>query len=295
VKAGKPDAVLLRDPVPGTYTVAVQSVLTTDPSVPYEARATVVEAAGLVGFDGESLCGLEDAGPVRSIAETNDLRDIEAAGNPAVVLDEGDPGDVISLDVLVILDGTTREHAEAIFSEAAASYAPLDIDLHVVEYREHSFAPMVDGLAINAAARNLLGGHRPDGIDIVEILTDRDIQQLGQPAVAGIADCIGGVAYGDRAFVTAESATPQDVAVGPVVFDYRAQAHVTAHEIGHLMGGQHHYANCVEGIEASDAHDDGTVEASPCSLMFNAADLLGTNFGEINGRIVRAMANRYAR
>ena len=83
------------------------------------------------------------------------------------------------------------------------------------------------------------------------------------------------------------------MAIGPAVFDYHAQPHVTAREIGHLLGGQHHYANCVEGIQASDVHGD-RVEGSPCTLMFNAADFLGANFDTLNGRIVRATANRYA-
>ena len=60
------------------------------------------------------------------------------------------------------------------------------------------------------------------------------------------------------------------------------------------MGGQHHYANCAEGLQASDRHEDGTVEVSPCTLMFNAADFLGSNFDTVNGTVARGSAVRYA-
>ena len=111
-----------------------------------------------------------------------------------------------------------------------------------------------------------------------------------------VANCIGGVAHDDRAFLVAEGHTPTNYAIGPAVFGYDANPHVTAHEIGHLLGGQHHYANCVEGISPDDVHQDsGEVEGTPCTLMFNAADFLGGNFDTLNGTIVRGSVSRYAR
>jgi hypothetical protein len=292
---GSNDTVTLRAPLPGTYTVAVQSVLSTDPTATYEGSASVVDAGTEPPIDAESQCGMEASPELRDLDRQYDLGVVGVVGDPTAAADGIDTSEPIVLTVRAVLDGVTTDEADAIFAEAAKSYAPLGIELKLVGTQTHSFGTS-DGLAIIRATKALFGGVRPADADIVEALVGYDIQQLGQTAVAGIADCIGGVAYPDRAFLVAEGKTPTDVAIGPLVFDYHANPHVTAHEIGHLLGGQHHYANCVEGIEASDVHqEDGTVEGSPCTLMFNAADFLGQSFGTLNGAIVRGSASRYAR
>jgi hypothetical protein len=273
----------------------VQSVLSTDPTATYDGTASVVDAGSQTPVDAESQCGMEASPELRDLDRQNNLGVVGVVGDPTAAADGVDTTEPIALTVQVVLDGVTTAEADAIFAEAAESYVPLGIDLKVVGYQTHAFGT-ADGLAIIRATKALFGGVRPAGADIVEALVGYDIQQLGQSAIAGIADCIGGVAYPIRAFLVAEGKTPTDVAIGPAVFDYHANPHVTAHEIGHLMGGQHHYANCVEGIDASDVHqEDTTIEGSPCTLMFNAADLLGQNFGTLNGAIVRGSASRYAR
>ncbi|MDX6234450.1 MAG: hypothetical protein QOH68_3558 [Nocardioidaceae bacterium] len=288
---GSADAITLFEPAAGVYTVAVQDVLS-EPGATYAARADVLAAEPVPAADPENPCGLEGA-PGGQV--TDPVGAAAVIGDPTAAL-EPESDEVISLDVLVLLDGIAQADAEAIYAKAARSYEPLGITLHAAEYRAVDVVqPDNDASAMIAKAKALVGGKRPAGIDIVELLTDQDIQQLGQAAVAGLADCIGGVAHPDRAFLVAEGNTPENLAFGPVVFDYEARTNVTAHEIGHLMGGQHHYANCVEGIQAEDVHDDGTVEVSPCTLMFNAADFLGYNFDTLNGRIVRGSAIRYAR
>jgi hypothetical protein len=94
---GSNDTVVLRAPTPGRYTVAVQSPLSSDPSATYDARADVVEAGPEVPVDAESECV--------------------------------DTAERIELRVRVVLDGVTPAEADAIFSGAAKSYAPLGIDL----------------------------------------------------------------------------------------------------------------------------------------------------------------------
>jgi hypothetical protein len=292
---GSNDSVTLRDGAPGPYTVGVQSPLSTDPTATYDGRASAVDAGPEVAVDEESDCGLESNPEVRDLDEAAGLGAAGVVGDPTAATDGLDTAERITLGVQVVLDGVTPAEADAIFAGAKESYAPLGIDLVVAApYTTHAFGTD-DGLAIIDQTKALFGGARPAGVDIVEALVGYDIQQLNQYAVAGIADCIGGVAHADRAFLVAEGHTPSDVAIGPAVFDADANAHVSAHEIGHLMGGQHHYANCVEGIEARDARDDGTVEGSPCTLMFNAADFLGGSFGSLNGAVVRGSAVRYAK
>ena len=59
-------------------------------------------------------------------------------------------------------------------------------------------------------SKALFGGARPAGIDVVYTLTSKDIQAGGNTAVAGLADCIGGVAFDDRAFAVGEEFTTDE-------------------------------------------------------------------------------------
>jgi hypothetical protein len=290
---GSNDTVTLRDVAAGAYTVGVQSPLSTDPTARYDARATAVDAGDEVPVDEETPCGLEGAPEARD-ADAQLLGAGALTGDPTAALDGATRGGRIELGVHVVLDEVTEAEAHDIFRVAAESYRPLGIDLVIKGFSTHEFGTN-DGMAIIREAKTLFGGAAPkaDGVDVVEALVGYDIQQLGQTAVAGIADCIGGVAHADRSFLVAEGKAATDIAIGPGVFQYEANPHITAHEIGHLMGGQHHYANCVEGIQLSDVHEDH-VEGSPCTLMFNAADFLGWNFDTLNGVIVRGSAERYA-
>ena len=283
------DAVVLDQPAPGDYRVYVQNVLSIDTEATYDAAAQLHDSSSDPIDIEPTPCGLDEPTGLGTIV-----------GDPTVVTDGIDRGQTISLDVALVLDGITEAAAQTIISKAAESYAPLKVALTTHSVRFESFLdengmPVTDGLAIIRMAKQRLGGERPAGSDLVAVMTSQNIQQLGQAAVAGIADCIGGVAHPDRAFFVAEATPSGDIAIGPAVFQVNATANVFAHEAGHLMGGQHHYANCVEGVQASDVRADGTVEGSPCTLMFNAADFLGPNFGVFNGSVTRGSAFRYAR
>ena len=56
-----------------------------------------------------------------------------------------------------------------------------------------------------------------------------------------------------------------------------ATAEVFAHEMGHLIGAHHHYANCVEGNLSSTDQND----LSPCTLMFPAVNFASLNFAAL--------------
>jgi hypothetical protein len=149
---------------------------------------------------------------------------------------------------------------------------------------------------IIAAARSRYpDGKVPAQWDIVEVLTNKDVVALGQNAVAGQADCLGGLAYDTRSYEVSEATPPgfdeAGVPIGPVTLDAHVAAKITAHEMGHLLGGQHHYANCVEGIEPDQELSGDT---APCTLMFNAADFVSLKFGALNAKVVRGYALLYA-
>jgi hypothetical protein len=200
------------------------------------------------------------------------------------------PGDPVTLDVTVLLDGVTSARATHIMNVAASSYSPLGIALRygfqTVGFGTDSASGIIE------AAKSHFGGARPAGSDVVLVLTSKDIQDGGNTAVAGLADCIGGVAFPENAFAVAEVTVPDAGSpIGPLVLGYEMPAKIAAHEIGHLMGAHHHYANCVEGIGADDLSGD----TGPCTLMSNFVDFQGRNFSTLEGAVVRGHATDYAR
>jgi Metallo-peptidase family M12B Reprolysin-like len=199
------------------------------------------------------------------------------------------PGSSVPLDVRVLLDGVSAERGAAVMQTARQSYSPLGISL-VSSFQAVSFSG-TDAQGLIDQSKALFGGQRPAGIDIVYTLTSKDIEVDGQTGVAGLADCIGGVAFPDSAFAVGEDFTGADAAaIGPLFLARNLTAKVAAHEIGHLMGGHHHYANCAEGLLADPPPD----ELSPCTLMFNAVDLASLNFSTLNGLVVRGHMEAYA-
>jgi hypothetical protein len=183
-----------------------------------------------------------------------------------------DLGQAVSLDVAVLLDGVSVSEADAIMDRAALSYAPLNVDLNVASYTNVSFSG-TEGAALIQQAKDYFGGSRPAGADVVYILTNKDLTTDGDTSLAGLADCIGGVRFGHHAFRLNVDAHPE----------------VVAHEIGHLMGVHHHYANCIEGNLQGDLDD-----LSPCTLMFNFVDFQSLNFSVLEGAVARGHAVQFA-
>jgi hypothetical protein len=228
---------------------------------------------------------INSGGPNEFDTERECLEPVPDSAGIAGVTDEGQD---VSLDVYVLLDGVSPERGEAVFAQAAKSYSPLGITMNW-KMRAVSFIGD-DATNLISQAKSVFQGQRPNKFDIVYILTSKDIQVFGQYGVAGLADCIGGVRFPERAFAVGEVIPFEDLAVGPLTFYVNATAETAAHEIGHLMGGHHHYANCVEGAPAG--LEDG--EPAPCTLMFNSLDFMARPFGQVNAAIVRGHAVNYA-
>jgi hypothetical protein len=214
----------------------------------------------------------------------------------ATDLDIGQP---IELSVMLLLDGTEEAVAKQLMSRAALSYAQRNIRLVVRRTRPVAFNSVTsEGLIEEAKA--FVGGMRPQGIDIVGTLTNKQMQSLAAGfTVVGQADCIGGIRFADRSFFvatdiraienpqTGNSGTLNQLGFNPNV---AAASEVLSHEIGHLMGAHHHYANCVEGNTSSDGPND----LSPCTLMFNSVNFAGLSFGTLEGSVVRGHAVAFA-
>ena len=257
----------------------------------FRRSAHVLALAVLVtAVASSSLAG---AAPQRAGAAVDPQEDCAEAG-PATYSTDPVAGSAapVNLEVTVLLDGITRTDAARIMGLAAESYAPLDVALvpRFKRFPAPGDAGKVEVTALMAAAKRLFGGARPPGTDLVHVLTRKDIYFTEGDGLNGLADCLGGVRYPGRAFSISElfvTAEPGSV---------RGDEHgsmIAAHEIGHLLGGHHEYANCAQGPAPA-----------VCTLMFpyylgNFGPGLGVpvnsrTFGTLEGAVVRGYAEDFA-
>lgn len=195
----------------------------------------------------------------------------------------------VVLDLRILLDGAPKAEAEKAVVAMRKAYDPLGITV-APSYQAVSFSG-VDASDLNQQAKDLFGGARPAGVDVVYTMTTKDILETGPTGdnVAGLADCIGGVRFADRAFAVGEV-----IADGPALLLGLIPLPLTmrdgtgktmAHEVGHLMGGHHHYTS-PEGLLAEDPN--------ALDLMGPVLDAISLRFSTLNGVMVRGHAQAYA-
>jgi hypothetical protein len=252
-------------------------------SGPYKVRVLPFEVTS--GSTYQAIARATSAATVEPEDPNACLEAVPAAiGLPGIT----DAGQTVAVDVAVLLDGVSVGDADQLMAKAAESYAPLKVDLNVVSYDTVSFTG-TEGAAIIQQAKDHFGGTRPAGADLVYVLTAKDITTDGDTGLAGLADCIGGVRFAHHAFAVGEAQGINPAPVGPFFLNVDAHPEVAAHELGHLMGAHHHYANCVEGNLSGDPTD-----LSPCTLMFNYVDFQSLNFSTLEGAVVRGHSVQYA-
>lgn len=187
-------------------------------------------------------------------------------------------GGTVRLDLRLVLDGVTRAQAAPAVRSMRKAYAPLGIRVvptyDVVALRGNDAERLIE----QAKAR--YGGKRPAGTDVVYVMTSEDIVISGPSGgqLVGLADCIGGIRTPRTAFAVGEAG---DVTIG---FVSEGSGKVLAHEVGHLLGGHHHYAS-IEGLLAADP--------AVLSLMGPAIDTDALRFSTLNGLMVRGHAQEY--
>ncbi len=200
----------------------------------------------------------------------------------------------VTLRVMVLLDGIDAQSAREVARIAATAYEPLQISLQAVRLKKMHFPPSgvdangnpeIDGYQYMEAIKAAMGGTVPKGADAVYSITNKTMffMENGQKVygLAGLADCIGGIRYANRSFSLGagpkETWTPEDAGL------------TMAHELGHLLGAHHHYANCVEGPAPE-----------LCTVMFNAnlsflrvADFNSLKFGTLEASVITGHAQAY--
>lgn len=201
----------------------------------------------------------------------------------------GDYETEVVLDVAVLLVGVDPDVADEIMGLVVDLYAPLGIkvrwvneavDFEINPPPDESVTGMVlstsESRAYIEASKQHFGGARPWWADVVYTMVDGELAS----AVAGQADCVGGIAYPDAAFAVGEVDT-QRLA--------RRNAKIAGHEIAHLLAAHHHFANCAEGDKGALVED-----LTPCTLMFNDVGLISLGFSTLEAAVVRYYALEYA-
>jgi hypothetical protein len=123
------------------------------------------------------------------------------------------------------------------------------------------------------------GGERPPGVDVVYFFSPF----WG----GGLADCIGGVRFPDRAFAFGSLEYAFESIVPAPTVD---EGVIAAHEIGHLLGAHHHYSNCTEAPLLGALEG----EAAACTTMSPAAVSASAFFGLVERSFIRHFTEKYA-
>lgn len=199
--------------------------------------------------------------------------------------------------VLVLHDGVSVADARASMQRAAEPYERAGLRF-AATYRKANFRSdgeyrgkqSAEGRRLIADAKALLKGARPKGIDVVYVLSAKDLYSGSSSdrdySLAGVADCIGGVRYPDRAFAVGEF--DKSVKAFGLEIPPEFTAAVAAHEVGHLFGAHHHYATCSRPA----APVAGGLDT--CTIMFPDIGLAGLEFSAVNAAVVRGHAYEYA-
>jgi len=72
-------------------------------------------------------------------------------------------------------------------------------------------------------------------------------------------------------------------------YPWPGDGYIAAHEIGHLFGGSHDYANCVEGVLVSE----DAIQGGPCTLMHENLNI-SYGFSTLNRAVIRGYATEFA-
>lgn len=262
-----------------------------EPAGTYDHDHDCLQLTGPAAAEPTAPLGGDDVNlHVRLVLDLAESRSLDATPQ-----DSGSPGD----ERQQAIDAFGRQLTEDFLAEGEQSYADIGVTLDYASFdvleapdlRSGQRAEQLEGQEAIDLAKDQYGGVRPPGTDIVYVLSDRDLTTGGSSALAGLADCIGGVTFPDRAFATGElDRDPNiDLVVADAYVEYTAK--VAAHEVGHLMGAHHHYQAC--GPYAVTNYVDG-YGIGGCTLMTNFVDFVSFPFSPTNQVVVRGHADHWA-
>lgn len=250
----------------------------------------------LASSDAEEHCFSLDppaavASPIDDHSEVVQLR-------VRVLFDVAESAEIVALrnqgteESLAAADAMLRElvaELGPIFEGARPSFDNLAIDLDL----SYDVLSVLDDrtpsstVELIADAKEQYGGSRPADADVVYVGTD----DLASGVAAGQADCVGGAAYDSHAFASGDLYRGREpsVILG-LNFNDSLGEFTFGHEIGHLLGAHHHFANCAESLPTYSVFGDVT---DTCTLMINDNSLGQNLFSSVNGMVVRGYAEEF--
>jgi hypothetical protein len=252
------------------------------------SRISIILLVGLLIAALSTTSGLARGTAMRVIdADAEDCTQIPPEEVPpaAVSVDEKLP-----LEVRVLTEAADLALTKGYMQVTREAFAQIGV---VLKVRYQSVVPPAEWVAARAELtggpdqptifefmRSLFGGKRPAGVDVVYFMT-RDWD-------GGFAGCIGGVQAADTAFAfgSVDYAT-EGLVPSPTV----NEGVIAAHEIGHLLGAQHHYANCVEAQPSAGLRGD----TNPCTTMWPLAANASSTFGLLERSFIRSYTAQYAK
>jgi hypothetical protein len=211
-----------------------------------------------------------------------------------VVLDAArDRTTKVPLELLVVVDRTDLVQAQAIVTEAANSYTPLNIEL-VPTFVVQPLSGR-DSAALLEQGRDFGASAGAQAYDAITIVTGVDV--VGADGdYNGEAYCIAGVRFRS----SLRSVMVSEAGYGPKRFPNRSpqgqlrrSAFVFVHELGHLLGARHEHGNCVEAIGPEDVTFNEEW-LQPCTAM-DGGNPQDAKFGTLEGLVIRGHALRFAR
>jgi hypothetical protein len=219
----------------------------------------------------------------------------------------------ITVNVVIALDGVSLEQAKQIVAKGSQAYAPglvpqlsPDVKINVLAYHDLTGklkGDVVSGFVVadlptgDDLMSQLIRYYRTNypnlKRDHVHLLTKKDVAAELVPgqkeyAVAGIANCIGGVGTKD-AFAITEVGTIPPIDIGPLHAYIDVEAKNFAHEMGHVFGGHHHYAECVDSVPSAVLVQSFDV----CSVMFNSLDFNSLHFSPLEAAAIRGFVEAH--
>ena len=195
-------------------------------------------------------------------------------------LQDADAGDLRRFSVRLVADPADAAEVKAAGRTLREIYRRINVDVRV----SYHFVPIVDdGQYPYVQVRRMYGGVRPAGVDVVYVMSDL--------FPGGFSDCLGGIAYPEKAFATGNV---HYTVQGTAGVDQVPAGMVAAHEIGHLLGAQHHESNCVEAApqQAAQPASDGWI--APCTVMSPAALTGSETFSSAERSTIRHFLKTYA-
>lgn len=246
---------------------------------------------------GAAPVGYESPSKIDDVAEDC----LEAVPEQVSVTGVTDTGQEVVLEVHVLLDRVSEARGADVMTRMAKAYAPLNISIRPTFQTIEIEHQRIEGTGLNGTgpekltsdagflmerAKEAVGDVRPPASDVVYLLTSAEIAG----STAGMADCIGGVRYPSRAFAIGEEEPDADPSSTLNFCCTWTTAKIAGHEVAHLLGAHHHYANCAEGAPAAveDRH------LFTCTLMFNDVGGINLRFSTLEAATVRGHALEYA-